>query len=161
MELSLKNKVIIVICYTAACVAIGRYATPTKVKVETKTITVEKKSDDKNTETKKQNHKKTVTHTTIEPNGKKDIVSVTTDDNDAYNTVDEKKDNSDNTTQNTASETTGPVDKVTISGLVGIDFKTGQPIYGGSVSRPILGPITLGLFGLSNLSCGMSIGLQF
>lgn len=51
--------------------------------------------------------------------------------------------------------------RTNISGLVGIDFRTSKPVYGGSATRQILGPISVGVWGLSNASGGVSIGVSF
>lgn len=50
-----------------------------------------------------------------------------------------------------------------ISALVANDFSRGLlvPTYGASVTKEILGPITIGGFGLTNGTIGVSIGLNF
>lgn len=53
---------------------------------------------------------------------------------------------------------------INVSGLVGNDFSTSwnlKPIYGVSVTKEFLGPITLGGYGLTNGVLGISIGLNF
>jgi len=35
------------------------------------------------------------------------------------------------------------------------------PTFGGSVTKPILGPVTMGLWALSNGNAGVSVGLTF
>lgn len=49
--------------------------------------------------------------------------------------------------------------KLAISALAGTDLS--KPIYGAAVSKEVLGPITIGIFGLSNASFGASVGLNF
>jgi hypothetical protein len=50
-----------------------------------------------------------------------------------------------------------------VSVLVGNDFSklSIQPLYGVSVSKQLLGPLTVGAFGLTNGVIGVSIGLNF
>lgn len=53
--------------------------------------------------------------------------------------------------------------KINISVLVTNDFskRSLQPAYGMSISREILGPITVGAFGLTTGVVGVSIGINF
>lgn len=46
-----------------------------------------------------------------------------------------------------------------LSVLVGTDFS--NPVYGLHVNKELLGPITVGVFGLTNKTLGVSIGLNF
>lgn len=49
-----------------------------------------------------------------------------------------------------------------ISGLAGIELKPHPEVfYGVSVSKEIIGPITIGLFGLTNGIVGASVGMNF
>lgn len=48
-----------------------------------------------------------------------------------------------------------------VSALAGIDIRTGIPAYGASLSRQFVGPITIGAFGLTNGTVGVSIGMTF
>lgn len=45
--------------------------------------------------------------------------------------------------------------------MVGFDFRTHAPAYGGMVERRIAGPLSLGVFGLSNGTAGASLTLEF
>lgn len=53
--------------------------------------------------------------------------------------------------------------KINVSALVANDFSRGGilPLYGASVSKEFIGPVTLGAFGLTNGTIGLSIGLNF
>lgn len=68
-------------------------------------------------------------------------------------------------TKDTASKTAVVVKAPTInvSALVANDFSTGslKPLYGISVSKELLGPITVGAFGLTNGTIGLSLGINF
>lgn len=50
-----------------------------------------------------------------------------------------------------------------VSGLVGVNPNVGIkiPIYGISVSKEVFGPFTVGAFGLTNGTLGLSIGINF
>lgn len=52
-------------------------------------------------------------------------------------------------------------DTLNISVLAGIDFSRQVPIYGASLTKQVLGPLTIGVFGLTNGIMGGSIGVQF
>lgn len=49
--------------------------------------------------------------------------------------------------------------KVNISALVGTDFS--KPVYGLHANKELLGPISVGVFGLTNKTVGLSVGLNF
>lgn len=53
--------------------------------------------------------------------------------------------------------------KLNISGLVAASVHSplSLPLYGVSVNKEVLGPITMGLFGLTNGALGISIGMDF
>lgn len=151
--MSLKYKIIIVIAYTATAVAMGRYLTPEKIKIETKIVEVEKKTVDKNDN----KHKHTVITEIDNKDGSKETKTdiVYTDEKTTAVTDDVNK------TTDTVKEITKGSDKVTISALGGFDFNTLKPVYGASVSKPLLGPIAIGAWGVSSGQVGISIGLQF
>lgn len=91
----------------------------------------------------------TVTHTIKLPNGNLDTVTTITDHS-------QRTEVSTQTTQ-VKSRT------LNISGIVANDFSTRQllPIYGASMTKEVLGPFTAGLFGLSNGTLGVSVGISF
>src|SRR5258706_14382864 len=60
--------------------ALGRYTVPEKVRIETKTVEVEKKTTDKTTDIKKEKRKKTTITTITHPDGTKETSTVITDD---------------------------------------------------------------------------------
>lgn len=150
--MSPKYKVIIVVVALAGAFAAGRYTLPAKVVTEIKEVVKEVK--EKETETNK--HKETKRVIVTNPDGT--ITDTTT-------IVEDTKKNTDTTTvvdkdKSTNSETTYPTDKVTIQALGGLNFPE-TPVYGAAVSKPVIGPIVIGLWGLSNKTVGASIGLTF
>lgn len=161
MNLNLRTKILIVVVYTATAVAVGRYTVPEKIKIETKVVTVEKQSEDKDINQKKNTKHTVVVNKDIKPDGEKIITSTSTDEVLADTNTDTKKEVIHDTDTEKSKEVTHPSDKVTVSALGGIDLSTMKPVYGASVTKPILGPIAVGLFGLSNGACGASVGLTF
>ncbi len=56
-----------------------------------------------------------------------------------------------------------PRPKLNVSVLVANDFSKNslQPLYGVSISKEVLGPVTAGAFALTNGTIGVSIGINF
>ncbi len=56
-----------------------------------------------------------------------------------------------------------PRPKLNVSVLVANDFSKNsvQPLYGVSISKEVLGPVTAGAFALTNGTIGVSIGVNF
>jgi len=157
----LRYKILIVVGYTVVAVAIGRYTLPARVKVETKIVTVEKKVTNTSTSKTENTHKKVVIVEDTKPSGEKTTTTTTTDD--VQFAENQKTHASDATTtdKESSKDTTYSSSKVTLSALGGLDLTTMKPIYGVSATKPIAGPLTLGVFGLSNGSCGLSLGVTF
>ena len=154
--MSNKVKVLIVAGVAVLFFAVGRYTAPGKVVTQVKTVEVDRKVDD--SDTTKHEHKKVVIVT------KPDGTSVTTiTDNTNSDTKDHAVDNSTTTTsQLTTTEKNKASDNLTVYGLAGSNLLHGGAItYGGMVTKPLLGPVSIGVFGMTNLTCGASIGLTF
>ena len=69
----------------------------------------------------------------------------------------------DTTSKSTSTTVTVIPPKTNISVLVANDFSqsVAKPIYGLSVTREVLGPVTVGVFGFTNSTIGVSIGYNF
>lgn len=50
---------------------------------------------------------------------------------------------------------------INLSALGGLDTRTLQPVYGISANKEFIGPITVGAWGLTNGSVGVSVGWTF
>ena len=150
--MALKTKVIIIVCYTALIFAVGRYTTRSPSSTtQTKATEVEARTEDMNVDTKK-----TITETK-KPDGT--TVTVTQVD---QTIKDDKQD--DRTTQVQTKETTKAVrPTLQLSILGGNDFSQGpfKPVYGAAISKEVLGPVTIGVFGLNNNTVGISLGVNF
>lgn len=165
MEIDLKYKVIIIVVALAGSYAAGRWASPTKVITEIKTVEVEKKTDQTIDTAQKHKHKKIIIVTSEKPGGQKDSTTTITDDTDSVsNSTTTQTDTADKTTDNKHEEDR-PEPKTTIAAMAGISTRDGQIQYGASVYRPLLGPLGVGVFGLGNVtdgvSCGVQIGITF
>lgn len=156
-----RTKIIIVVVYTAAAIAVGRYSTPEKIKVEVRTVEVEKKTDDKKTDAKANTHKKTTVVEIDKPSGEKDITMTITDDNSIETSIDNKETDVLDKTTDQSKEVVRGDSKVTISAMGGYDVTLNRVVYGASITKPVLGPFTVGVWGLTEPVFGASIGIEF
>lgn len=134
-------KVLLIILGLVTTFAFGRYSVNYD-KTETKT---ENKEKDKEKDTT------TTTTTTKKPDGET-TTTTTTQTHTETHTSTERSDK----VVITAPKMTN------VSLLIAVpSFRELVPVYGLSVTRPILGPITVGVFGLTNGTIGASAGLEF
>lgn len=165
--MSTKAQLIILGATAAVFFATGWWVVPTKTLIETKTVEVEKKTDTSKTNIDKDLHKETTTVETKTPDGTVTTVTKTTED-----TKTDTKSKSTETDQKTVQSDT--VKEVTREGAhISLAFLAGAPVslshgislqapmYGGSVTKDILGPIQAGAWGLSSGTFGVSLGLKF
>lgn len=154
--MSNKYKVLLVSTALLSAYAFGRWSAPEKLKIETKTVEVEKKVE--NSEANK--HKETTTTESVKPDGTKEtVIRVVEDTNkktaETYVTA---------VKTDTLKEVTKSSSKMHLSLLTGatLNLSTTNPIiFGGSFSREVLGLINLGVWAMSNKTGGFSIGLSF
>lgn len=150
----------------AGCVvffAVGRWSTPTKVKIVTQTVQVEKKTDDTKTQAAVDRHKQTIEVTTKKPDGSQTTTVTTTEDDKARRSSDDQSTDDLAKTSTTTKEVTRGSSLVTIGALAGAKLTFGSQAisYGGFVYKPILGPFGVGIFGMSNMTGGIAVGLSF
>jgi hypothetical protein len=147
----LKYKIVIAVCALAIAFASGRYS----VSYNETTHEVTNTQDTKH----KTEVVRTVVHTVTvqEPNGE---IKTVTDSDTHTATKEDEQENQQVTLDQTKISTTS---KLNISALAGIDTQSlAHPfVYGLSVSKQVIGPITAGLFGLNNGTIGVSVGLSF
>ncbi len=157
-----KNKVIATVVAALFFFALGRWSAPEKIKIEKETITIEAERLDNKTHVRIDENRNITIVEITKPDGtkikKKTIIIDKNSD-----TRDEASKDTTVTTLTKETKTITKGSKVTISALGGLHLTNikGPVVYGGHISRPILGPVTVGIFGLSNGIVGMSIGLQF
>lgn len=149
-----KTKVLLGALTVLVSYAFGYYFAPYKTK--TVTITVEKKTTDE--ETQKQKHKKTTITETTAPDGSKTKTTQITDDEGSKTDIAQIDDVSKSETR----EVTKSSRTVNLSFMAGIPLSFGAitPVYGGAATTSLIGPITIGAWGLSNATIGMSLGLN-
>lgn len=136
-----KTKIIVFTVSLVAAFAAGRYAAPTKVVTETKIVEVET--------TKRK--KDIIIHEITRPDGTKE-----------KNTeIKERETKNDRISSDETRTITRASDKVTILGLAGVDFTSPGSKYGASISKPIIGPVTIGAFYLTPGMVGLGLGLTF
>ena len=166
-----RYKVGMVIIYTVVCLAVGRYTVSTKI-VDTKSSTQivnnkETKIDDKNVDKHDDKTTKQVVVQIVNKDGSAQTTTttITEDKDNIIAKTDDKTVNLDNSsTINTETKTItkgGSKTNISLLGGVNLSNPAGGMLYGLSVNREIIGPITLGVFGLSNGSAGLSLGINF
>ena len=154
-----KQVAISLIIYTAVCVASGYYLAPQKIKTETKIVKVEVEK----TSTDQKQNKNTDTTMTVRKNkdgSSETVIHKITNQNTATQQNTSQVDSSQTTATKEVEKSKG---STTILGMVGVDVNRFQSgfIYGASVNRTILGPIGIGIWGLTNGTCGVNLGLSF
>ncbi len=142
--------------------AAGRWLAPEKIKIEKQIIEVEKKSSNKDTEAERNKRKETIITEKINSDGSKETTTHIVEETSASKKAGESNNSESGRAENETKEIERGTAKVTISALAGTTFSTETPIvYGGSISKPIFGPITIGAWGLTNKTAGFSLGLTF
>ena len=129
--------IVIIISY-----ATGRYMSPEKIKTEVKTVEVEK------VVTK-------IEHKTVKikenKDGSKETIIIT----------DSRADSNTNIRSQDKTKESTVRDKINVSLLAGNSLPISAPIFGASVQKNFIGPITLGAWVLTNKTGGLSVGLNF
>jgi predicted Zn-dependent protease len=114
--------------------AFGRYVVPGKETIKVQTVTVEH------------------THT----------VTITVHDKDGSSTTTTTTDTGSTTAANSSTVITNNKPLWKVSGLGGLNVHSlSTPIYGGEVEHRLVGPISVGVWGLSNSTGGVSLSLEF
>lgn len=155
----MKTKIIISIIVLITAFAFGRYTVPEK----TTSKDIYKESSSKTTEKDKETHKKTIITETTKPDGTKEKTTTVTEDSENHKTTDSTK----TSDKEKETETIRGDSKVTVSMLGGVGLSNpSEFLVGVAVSKPILGPVTVGLWGLNkygttNFNGGASLGLTF
>jgi hypothetical protein len=129
--------VLVVVSYS-----VGRYMSPEKIKTEIKTVEVEKVVT--KTERKR-------IHITEDEEGMMDALII----------IDSST--QENTHENSFAEEKEVIirDDYNVSIMAGAGLPYTNPVFGASIQKRFIGPVTLGVWGLSNKTGGVSIGLNF
>lgn len=142
--MTITHKLILAFLALVAAFAFGRYS------VQSKTVD---KQTNTSTTSDKDIHKHTTTTTTEAPDGSKKTVTIIDENSDT------KKDIQQDTTTHidVASKST-----LNVSALAGVDYHDfTKPIYGLSINKNVLGPITVGAYGMTSGLVGLSVGINF
>lgn len=148
-----KVKVLISVVVLVITFATGRWSATQKTVTTTKTVAqTDVKANTKDT------HTKTTITETKQVNGASMRVTVIDQVSD-----DKSTENDDTVTSQKTVSVPVSKSKLNISVLGAEDFSRGftQPTYGLSVNKEVLGPLTVGAFGLMNGTVGISVGLDF
>lgn len=153
----MSKQLIITLAIVGGAFAFGYYVAPEKIKTEIKTVEVIKEVV-KRVVDKSQNKRKT---TTIVQN--KDGSSTTTITEETVTETSSETDKNRDTSiaKDETKEVTKSGSRLSLSALGGLNLKDGTPVYGGHVQRELIGPITIGVWGMSNVTGGFSLGLNF
>jgi hypothetical protein len=152
-----KQKLIIGGVALLTAFAAGRYTVPERIKIETKTVEVEKKAVQSDADRAK--HQDTVT-TTIK---KTDGTVITTSHTvlDTNTDVKTKSTSTDSIATDQTKEIVQGSSPVTVLAVGAVNLSTPSFSYGLQVSKPILGPITVGVSFLTNGTLAAGVGLTF
>jgi len=158
------TKVIISVIVLATSYGFGRWSAPEKIKIEKQIVEVEKKTSDSSSETDRNRHRETTETEVTKPDGTVEKTKKTVEDS-SSNKETNKHDTAESTiTESESKEITRPSSKVTISALAGaqLSLSDESPLhYGVAASKPILGPLTMGVFFLTPNIVGGMLGLTF
>jgi hypothetical protein len=148
----------LIIIVLSVSFALGRYTVPTKVVTETKTVYVENQSEKTNVD--KNKHKDTVTVEKINKDGTTTKTTHTVEDSktDTKKDVELSVDSSTQTRKEVSRESLTNVSLLVGTEIISITHSLN---YGLSISKPILGPISIGAFGFTSGLVGFQIGLNF
>ncbi len=146
--MTLKTKIIISIVVILGAFAAGRYSVKNEITKTHETVT--------KTDTEVQKDIQVITKKVIieRPDGTKET-TISKEIND--------KSQSDTKTTTAAKDSTKvvPPPSVNVAAMVGYDVQSFKPVYGIEASKQMLGPMTVGLFGLSSGQIGVTIGFTF
>lgn len=122
------------------------YTRPTKEVIKTQVVT--------QTNDVIHDHIHTVVVTVTKPDGTKTTTS-TTDNGTVI-------DNKSNTIASNSTTITNSKPQWKVAGLAGLDIHNlASPVYGAQVEKRLLGPISVGIWGLTNATAGISASLEF
>lgn len=158
MEVQLKYLVIGSFVLFLVGTACGYFALPAKVvtKTETKVVT----QIVKDTSQDKENHLKVVIVEEKKPDGTVVTTTTKTQDTDTKTNTDTKINKDQDTT--TDKEVMYAKNSLTINALAATQIgDTSGVLWGLQVTRKLIGPIQIGVFGLTNRTLGGSLGISF
>jgi hypothetical protein len=148
-----RNEVIAVLILMATSFAFGRFYAPEKVKV----IEVEKKTTTEKKDSSRESNKKIIKKKVTKPDGT--VTEITREEDSTKSS--RNSDKTDTTEKSKTSETTKSSSRLSIQALAGVQLSDKSLTYGLAVSRNLIGPLRIGVFGLTSGQVGCSLGLDF
>ncbi len=134
MQVNWKYGLGIIILLIGIGYGIGRYIQPAKIVTKTEIVVKE--------------HVHTVTVTVTKPDGTK--TTTTTQDDDK------------STKDKSSTVTTQDKPSWKVAGLAGLSLNSlTTPVYGGQIERRIIGPVSVGVWGLTNSTGGVLLSIEF
>lgn len=154
-----KFKVITSVSVIVVAFAFGRYSAPEKIKIEKQIVEVEKKTKD--TESEKNKHKHTKVTEIVRPDGTKETTTEIIEDSQSEHKSNETAERDKTTSESKEVTKSGAAVRVMIMSGIDVTNIKSMPFYGANISANVLGPISIGLFGLTNGTGGGMIGISF
>lgn len=154
-----KTKIIISLSALLVSFAAGRFSTPVKTVVETHNVDKEVKNEKISSDANK--HVETVKVIVTKPDGtKEETTKIVSDSNRSTSSVGSDKVSRDDSSR---KETVRGSQPVTLLALGAINPFASLPLldYGLLVSKPVIGPITIGVFGFRSGVVGAGVGVTF
>jgi cytoskeletal protein RodZ len=149
-----KRNIAIALLILVAVFLAGRFSRPAKVVTETKIVEVEKKTSDTTTGS----HKDTTTTTVTNKDGTQTTTTHAVEDTGSHTHSTEAN----NTSTDISKTVINSDSRINLSVLGGAQITSpSSTVFGGAASKKILGPVTAGVWGLSNGIVGLSLGLSF
>lgn len=160
--MSTKVQVVSVLVAFIVGVAVGRGAVPVKVTDTEKRVVDTAKTEVVKSDLNRDKHRETTVTETVAPDGVKTTVTKTVEDTKTDKDVVKGSTEATRAVEEKSHVAVAAGAKVTVSFLAGVPV-TGpySPVYGLSITKPVLGPITLGLWGFTSQVAGFSLGLTF
>ena len=151
LQISTKTKAILVSSGLLISFAMGRYSNSAPEIKETKKV-----EENSQKQVDEQSHTQTVIVYTKDPKGQPIVTETVTNDTNT------KTKDIDKITEQDAKDVSPPKRNAwEVSGLFALPTPGTLPAYGVSVTKEVLGPITVGAFGLTNGTLGLSVGVTF
>lgn len=158
-----KTKIIISAISLLVAFGFGRFSAPTKVIKEVETKIVEVKVEDTKTDTSRNRRVEKIITETTRPDGTKVVETRIVDASQTERST--EKETATNRTESSRNlevvERDSGSTSISVLAALGKDSSFTTPIYGAHAQRRILGPISVGVFGLTTGVVGASLGLQF
>lgn len=161
--MSLKVRIIVSVAALVTAFAVGRYTVPVKLKIETKIVEVEKKTEKVDEKKNKDVHKEVTRQEVILKDGSRTITTKEITDIKDKGKIDSTSKDSVVKTEEHTKEVVRETSPTTIM-IVGqsnlFSGNSGSMDFGISVSKPVLGPICIGIQAFKSGTVGAGIGLN-